>query len=140
MYHISVSKKTTMAKFLPCLDGLTLIVRSVNTDHLYTPCSLHSASDTPIFCVPRLDRRTLGGKSFQYTGPVIWKSLPLSVRHSSSLFFLVKTESLPLPFSILIRRFPSSHSTNPSPVTHVFAVCVCVCVCVRACVCLCACV
>ena len=85
MYHISVSKKTTMAKFLPCLDGLTLIIRSMNTDHLYTPCSLHSASDTPIFCVPRLDRRTLGGKSFQYTGPVIWNSLPLSVRHSSSL-------------------------------------------------------
>ena len=26
-----------------------------------------------------------GGRSFQYIGPVIWNSLPLSVRHLSSL-------------------------------------------------------
>ena len=46
---------------------------------------LRSASDTRIFRVLRVGRRTLGERSFQYTGPVIWNSLPLSVRHSPSL-------------------------------------------------------
>ena len=49
---------------------------------LYSP---RSASDTRIFRVPRMGRRTLGDRSLQYKGPVFWNSLPLSVRHSSSL-------------------------------------------------------
>ena len=54
--------------------------------HLYSPSrSLRSAADTRIFRVPRMGRRTLGETSFQCNGPVIWNSLPLSVRHSSSL-------------------------------------------------------
>ena len=41
--------------------------------HLYSPSrSLRSATDTRIFRVPRMGRRTLGGRSFQYIGPVIW--------------------------------------------------------------------
>ena len=55
--------------------------------HLYSPsCSLRSAADAHIFRVPRMGRRTLGERSFQYLGPVLWNSLPVSVRHSSSLF------------------------------------------------------
>ena len=55
--------------------------------HLYFPSpSLRSASDTRIFRVPRVCRRTLGERSFQYIGPVIWNSLPVSVRHAMSLF------------------------------------------------------
>ena len=54
--------------------------------HLYSPSrSLRSAADTRIFRVPRMGRRTLGERSFQCIGSVIWNSLPLSVRHSSSL-------------------------------------------------------
>ena len=54
--------------------------------HLYSPSrSLRSAADTRIFRVPRMGRRTLGERSFQCNGPVIWNSLPLYVRHSSSL-------------------------------------------------------
>ena len=41
--------------------------------------------DTQIFCAPRMGRRTQGERSFQYIGPVIWNSLPVSSRHSSSL-------------------------------------------------------
>ena len=53
---------------------------------LYSPSrSLRSASDTRIFRVPRVCRRTLGERSFQYIGPVIWNSLPFSVRHATSL-------------------------------------------------------
>ena len=87
--------------------------------HLYSPSrSLRSAADTRIFRVPRMGRRTLGERSFQYTGPVLWNSLPLSGRHSSSLSS-VKTENPSLLLCILICRF-----TNPSPVMHVFVVCV----------------
>ena len=54
---------------------------------LYSPSrSLRSASDTRIFRVSRMGRRTLRERSFQYIGPVLWNSLPLSVRHSSSLY------------------------------------------------------
>ena len=54
--------------------------------HLYSPSrSLRSASDTRIFRVSRMGRRTLRERSFQYIGPVLWNSLPLSGRHSSSL-------------------------------------------------------
>ena len=37
-----------------------------------------------IFCVPGMDG-TIGERSFQYIGPVVWNAFPLSVRHSSSL-------------------------------------------------------
>ena len=54
--------------------------------HLYSPSrSLRLASDTRIFRVPRMCRRTLGEKSFQYIGPVIWNSLSFSVGHATSL-------------------------------------------------------
>ena len=54
--------------------------------HLYSPSrSLRSASDTRIFSVPRVCTRTLGERSFQYIGPVIWNSLSFSVRHATSL-------------------------------------------------------
>ena len=47
--------------------------------HLYSLShSLHSASDTQLFHVPRMSRRTLGVRFFQYIGSVIRNSLPLS--------------------------------------------------------------
>ena len=52
---------------------------------LYSPSRCRcSASDTRIFRVPRVCRRTLGERSFQYIGPVVWKSLPFFVRHVAS--------------------------------------------------------
>ena len=52
--------------------------------HLYSPsCSFRSAADAHIFRVPRMGRRTLGVRLFQYIGSVIRNSLPLSLRHSS---------------------------------------------------------
>ena len=54
--------------------------------HLYSPSrSLRSVSDTQIFCVPRVCRKTLGERSFQYIGPAIWNSLSFSIRHATSL-------------------------------------------------------
>ena len=57
---------------------------------------------TRIFRVPRLCR-TLGETSFQYIGPVIWNSLPFSVRHViwNSLTFSVRHAIWnSLPFSV----------------------------------------
>ena len=71
-----------------------------------------------------MGRRTLGERSFQYIGPVIWNSLPVSVVSGIRLHSLKsKWKSPSLLFCVLICSFPSSHSTNPSPVMHVF-VCV----------------
>ena len=68
---------------------------------LYSPSrSQRSASDTRIFRVPRVCRRTLGERSFQYIGPVIWNSLSFSVRHATTLLFQVKTENPPLLFCL----------------------------------------
>ena len=54
--------------------------------HLYSSSrSLCSSMNTHIFCVPRMGGRTLGERSFQYIGLMLWNSLPLSIRHSSSL-------------------------------------------------------
>ena len=54
--------------------------------YLYSPsCSLHSATDTQIFHVPKVCRSTLRERSFQYIGPVILNSLSFSVRHATSL-------------------------------------------------------
>ena len=54
--------------------------------HLYSPSrSLRSASDTRIFRVPRVCRRTLRERSFQYIGPVIWNCLSFYARHAMSL-------------------------------------------------------
>ena len=36
------------------------------------------------YCVPGMDG-TIGERSFEYIGPVVWNAFPLSVRHSSSL-------------------------------------------------------
>ena len=106
--------------------------------HLYSPSrSLRSASDTWIFRVPRMGRRTLGERSFQYIGPVVWNSLPsLCQAFVLTLFFEVKTENPSLLLCILICR-----STNRSPVMHVFVVCVraCVRVCDEMSVVLCSC-
>ena len=53
--------------------------------HLYPPSrSLRLASAIRIFRVPRMGRRTPRERSFQYIRTVIWNSLPVSVRHSSS--------------------------------------------------------
>ena len=109
--------------------------------HLYSPSrSLRPASNTRIFRVPRVCRRTLGERSFQYIWPVIWNSLPFSVRHATSLSsFKSKPKtnlfSSAYWFIIFFRLFPS----NPWELCLCFCgVCVCTCVCVCVCgVCVC---
>ena len=75
--------------------------------HLHLPSrSLRSASDTRTFRVPGVDRRTLGERSFQYIGPVIWNSLSLSVRHSSSLSPFKLIQTLTFQFKFFFFKHP----------------------------------
>ena len=99
--------------------------------HLYSPSrSLRSASDTRIFRVPRVWSGTVGERSFQCIGPVIWNSLPFSVRHATSLSsFKSKLKThLFFFFCLLIYHFLSSVSIKPTTTMLVFLRCVCVCV------------
>ena len=99
---------------------------------LYSPSrSLRSASNTRIFRVPRVCRRTLGERSFQYIGPVIWNSFFLCQACHVTLLFKVKTKKstsslLPTDFSLSFFCFHQTHDFYAC----VFAVCVCMCVCV----------
>ena len=87
--------------------------------------SLRSASDTRIFRVPRVCRRTLGERSFQYIGPVIWNSLSFSVRHATTLSSF-KSKLKTHLFCLLISHFLSSVSIKPMTTMLVFLRCLCV--------------
>ena len=88
LHWLSISNQIQYKIALICfhiVSGTTPLCRS-ELLHLYSPSrSLRSTADICIFRVPRMGRRTLGERYFQYIGPVLWNSLPLSVRHSSSL-------------------------------------------------------
>ena len=109
--------------------------------HLYSPSpSLRSASDSRIFRVSRVCRRTLWERSFQY---IIWNSLPFSVRHATSLSSykskLKPTSSLlPTDLSLSFFCFHQTHDYYAC----VFALCVCLCISVWVwgCLCMCVCV
>ena len=48
--------------------------------HKYTPFrQLHSSSDSFMLHVPTTNRKTLGEKSFSFTGPTVWNSLPFDI-------------------------------------------------------------
>ena len=81
-------------------------------------------------------RRTPCERTLQYIGPVIWNSLPVSVRHTSSLCYFkskLKTHlfSSLIFFFLLICTKPITNYMGVCGVcTHIYA-------CVRACVCVC---
>ena len=109
--------------------------------HHYSPSrSLHSAVDTWILHVPRVYRRTLGERSFQYIRAVIWNSLPFSVMYATSVSSFkskLKTQLLSSAYWFVV-FFPLLCS-KPITSMHVFVwLCVCMllvlCVCVHTCI------
>ena len=103
--------------------------------HLYSPfCSPCSASDTKIFSVPEVCRRTLGERSFHCIGPVIWNSLPFSDRHTISLFSFKSKQKTHLFSSAYLFVMFFFVSIKPITSMFVFLQCVYVCVCVVLCV------
>ena len=87
-----------------------------------------------------MGRRALGERSFQYIGPVIWNSLPLSVRHSSSLSSFKQKLKTHLCSSAYLSAVLFFSFSFYQLLTSNACVCVCVCVYVRACVRMCVCV
>ena len=49
---------------------------------IYSPNRLlRSSNDTRIFVIPKV-KKNVGNRSFSFSGPEIWNSLPYHVRHS----------------------------------------------------------
>ena len=110
--------------------------------HLYSSFrALCSVSDAQIFHDPRMGRRTLGERSFQYIGPVSGTLfLSLSSIRLHSLHSKLKTN---LSSSVYCHFLSSHLPTHHQQYIYLFClfltVCVCVCVCVRICLCMCVC-
>ena len=91
----------------------TIVFNTLNSDSpkylsdllsLYTPARpLRSSSDTSSLCVPSVRTVTFGHRSFSYSGPSVWNSLPLHVRSSDSASIFkcrVKTHLFGMAYSI----------------------------------------
>ena len=77
----------------------------------FPSCSLRPASETRIFRVVRMSMRNMGERSIQYIGPVIWSSLPLSVRHSSVAVVLLDVLGCRLTCSDKLRPMRAEHGS-----------------------------
>ena len=89
---------------------------------IYVPWALNM-DDSRIFHVPKVCRRILGERSFQYNRPVIWNSLPFSVRHAMSLSSFkskLKTHLFSSAYWFIIYHFLSSLSIKPMATMLVF--------------------
>jgi hypothetical protein len=69
----------------------------------YTPTrSLRSSADTSTLLPPRVSTKSFGERSFSYSAPLIWNSLPVTLRHSSSPVSFrsaLKTHLFPLSYT-----------------------------------------
>ena len=64
-------KQSSSHLLSPCLWYSSSIPLLVASSLLFLRC-LHSASDTWLFHVHRMGRKTVGDRSFHYIGPLIW--------------------------------------------------------------------
>ena len=56
---------------------------------IYTPSrQLRSSADIPILCIPSVNTKSYGERSFSYTAPTLWSTLPKDIRFFSVSFFL----------------------------------------------------
>ncbi len=53
--------------------------------HVYTPSRALRSSSSISLVVPRIRLTTMGARSFSYTAPRLWNSLPLNIRNSDCL-------------------------------------------------------
>ena len=54
---------------------------------IYTSSGLLRASaDIRILCIPSVNTKSYGERSFSYTGPTLWNTLPKDIRFSLSVF------------------------------------------------------
>ncbi|KAJ8390578.1 hypothetical protein AAFF_G00101840, partial [Aldrovandia affinis] len=70
--------------------------------HPYNPpCSLRS-QDAGNLVVPRISKNTAGGRAFSYRAPLLWNSLPISVKESDTVSIFksrLKTHLFSLSYS-----------------------------------------
>ena len=53
---------------------------------IYTPSrQLRSSADICIMCIPAVNTKSYGERSFSYTAPTLWNTLPKDIRFSQSV-------------------------------------------------------
>ena len=53
---------------------------------IYTPCrQLQSSADIHMLCIPSVNTKSYGERSFSYTTPALWNTLPKDIRFSQSV-------------------------------------------------------
>ena len=115
----------------PCYDSLTESYPFYLSELLtvYHPSrQLRSISDTKT-CIPFTETKTFGQRTFSFTGPKQWNSLPYDVRYSESASSFKP--------SLKTNLFKSAYNSCPPPpppalCVRVHVLCVCECVCARA--------
>ena len=70
-----------------------------NLPKIYTPSrQLRSSADIRILCIPSVSTKSYGERSFSYTAPTLWNTLPKDIRISqsvSSFRSALKTHNFP---------------------------------------------
>ena len=94
----------------------------------YQPsCSLRSSTER-LLKIPKTNLKTFGERSFGYTAPTVWNSLPADLRASPSL----PTFKVNLKTHFFRQAFWLICTCQPLPVSY-SCVCLCVCACVHVC-------
>ena len=52
---------------------------------VHTPKGNQRSTDNGSLCIPKLRTKTFGHRSFSFTAPTIWNSLPSELRHTDSI-------------------------------------------------------
>ena len=125
----------------------------------YTPHRSLWSSPDKLFCVPRVNLKSTGARSFQYQAPCVWNSVPIQTQFSTSLASFkssLKTHLFRNAFTWVFEIVTigmgwrggggggggaAKHGTNRRACCccHFFICWACVCLCVCLCVCMCVC-
>ena len=70
---------------------------------IYTPSrQLRSSADIRILCIPPVNTKSYGERSFSYTGPTLWNTLPKDIRFSQSASFFRSAQKIQQKDIVLI--------------------------------------
>ena len=87
LHWLPITSRIQYKLSVTCFNSITGTGPQYLTDLLQQYCpsrQLCFSSDTQILKVPRVVTKSFGERSFSYTGPTIWNSLPVNLRHTQS--------------------------------------------------------
>ena len=63
---------------------------------------LRASADIRILCIPSVNTKSYGERSFSYTGPTLWNTLPKDIRFSQSASFFRSAQKIQQKDIVLI--------------------------------------